>query len=356
MCPYARGLRRFAFNGLFAVCVRDNDKEAALEVAIDAFKEMRRCHSKTGEPVYPNAAPDLVTYNTLLDLCAKIRPYAKQQAALRLFRRMRKDGIKPDVVTFNTMLFACVNAAGGADARLAADTFAELLRVSKRTGERVYDGVEPDAFTFTLLMSCYMNRAASQGGPAPDMVLRVFDEMVSTKADGTRVFAAQPDAAAYKLVLQACSCVKPAQPKRAIELLHEFRTAHHSGVNARAFHYAMAACEAAEPPAIADGLSVLRGMLRTAFKQATNNAYSCQPNKYTLAAAMRLCALQSPPQPHIAEGWFRRIVQLGVPPTRECHGSLTMIVGEDGRDELLAWANEVQEARAKGKGNPEPTG
>ena len=217
----------------------------------------------------------------------------------------------------------------------------------------MYPGVDPDAFTFNLLMSCYLKRAASQGGPAPDMVLRVFDEMTATKPDGSRVFTAQPDASTLQLALEVCSRVTPAQPERALEVLNELRKKHFLHVNARSFHYAMEACEAADPPRVTDGLSVLRGMLRTAFKASHNKVYKCKPNGYTLAVAMRLCALQSPPQPHVAEGWFRRIVALGVAPPAACHNSLTKILGEEARDKLLAWADVELAAREAGKGEQE---
>jgi hypothetical protein len=62
-----------------------------------------------------DVSPDLITYNTMLDVCAKSAPRRGHKAflhGLKVFESIAADGLEPDLISFNSLLnVACKGAA-----------------------------------------------------------------------------------------------------------------------------------------------------------------------------------------------------------------------------------------------------
>jgi len=81
----------YSFTALINAYGRNGQHEASLHL----LTRMKR------EKVTPN----LITYNTVINACAK--GGLEWEGLLGLFAQMRHEGIQPDIVTYNTLLSAC---------------------------------------------------------------------------------------------------------------------------------------------------------------------------------------------------------------------------------------------------------
>lgn len=118
----------------------------------------------------PNAAPDLVSYNTLISACARAgQPVEAEQA----FHRLVAQGLKPDQVSFSTVLSAHARAGNTAKAQAWLD---QMLQT----------GISPDAVTFNTICSAHarvgdaktalkcleaMGRAGVEASPATHAIM-----------------------------------------------------------------------------------------------------------------------------------------------------------------------------------------
>lgn len=59
-------------------------------------------------------SPDIVTYNALIDTCARAGS-GGLLSAISVLDGMRESDMKPDIVTFNSLVNACARAAGLGD-------------------------------------------------------------------------------------------------------------------------------------------------------------------------------------------------------------------------------------------------
>jgi pentatricopeptide repeat protein len=81
----------YSFTALINAYGRNGQYEASLHL----LARMKR------ERVTPN----LITYNTVINACAK--GGLDWEGLLGLFAQMRHEGIQPDIITYNTLLSAC---------------------------------------------------------------------------------------------------------------------------------------------------------------------------------------------------------------------------------------------------------
>lgn len=135
----------------------------------------------------PQAAPDVISYNSVIAACAAARQAAR---AVVLFREMRAAGLKPTARTF-TALISAVGQGGGGLARAEA-MFAEMRRC----------GVQPNEFVYGALLN------AAVKADALDRAFAIFEEM---RAGG--VAASQ---VAFGTLLDGCKRANDVTRARAV--------------------------------------------------------------------------------------------------------------------------------------------
>lgn len=113
----------------------------------------------------PDAArPDVTTYNSLLNACAKA---AKCDEALAIFETMeREDDVPPDVVTYSTLITACTKAG-------QCEKALEICEAMVR------DGLRPNR----VVLNAWISACASSGNW--EEAWSVFQTMMD--ADSTRI-------------------------------------------------------------------------------------------------------------------------------------------------------------------------
>lgn len=110
--------------------------------------------------------PDVITYNTILDICAEL---GDLRNAKKLYKTMCERNIRPDAKTFNTLIKVCrlifvslrltesvcrsdeSDFAHGGQVSNRART--GLMEAFKWTKEMAAHGVKPDQFTYAGLLS-----------------------------------------------------------------------------------------------------------------------------------------------------------------------------------------------------------
>jgi pentatricopeptide repeat protein len=125
-----------SYNTLLAGCHREGDLAAAT-----ALRARMRAAGLRG---------DAYTYSSLIALCERCQ---LADEAFACFREMEEEGVAPTPHTFNALVGACrAGAAGaGARARRAAAARAEGVLAAMRAA-----GVRPDVVTYNALLSVYL--------------------------------------------------------------------------------------------------------------------------------------------------------------------------------------------------------
>mmetsp|Transcript_21028 Transcript_21028/g.85802 ORF Transcript_21028/g.85802 Transcript_21028/m.85802 type:complete len:720 (-) Transcript_21028:1859-4018(-) len=106
--------------------------------------------------------PDVITYNTAIDICAELGDVPNAE---KLYREMIEDKIRPDVKTFNTLIKGCNRARTG------------LMEAFKWTKEMSEMNVKPDQYTYAGLLS-----ASAESKDVP-RALEYFQETLQAKRD-----------------------------------------------------------------------------------------------------------------------------------------------------------------------------
>jgi len=201
------------FNTLIDACARVGDMTRASEL----FNEM----------VVEAVDPDLITYSTMIKGCCV---QGDLERALQIFGTMQRKGIRPDAVLFNSILDGCakrqmrtltesvlsdMEAAGIAPSNITLSILVKLYgrcrdlprafevceEIPKRYGFRL------NAHVYTSLMtSCISNDSTAGGLPR---ALQVFEDM--RNADCT------PDAKTYQTI--AGGCLKGGDLHHAVEVV-----------------------------------------------------------------------------------------------------------------------------------------
>ena len=115
-------------------------QSAQVGLAETALKEMKRAQ----------IMPNVVTYNSILKGVVRRMRAGKRvpeddllTQARRVFDRMRDDGVAPDLVTYNTLIDACI------DAQEPAEAWNVLREISQ-------SGLKPDVVTYTTLLKYFV--------------------------------------------------------------------------------------------------------------------------------------------------------------------------------------------------------
>ena len=152
----------YSFTALINAYGRNGQYEASLHL----LSRMKR------ERVTPN----LITYNTVINACAK--GGMDWEGLFGLFAQMRQEGIQPDIITYNTLLGACSIRRLIDEAKMVFQTMNEA-------------GVVPDQATYSLLVETYGSVHHL------DAVSELLREMENS--------GNVPDAVAYNVLLEAFS-------------------------------------------------------------------------------------------------------------------------------------------------------
>jgi pentatricopeptide repeat protein len=146
-------------------------------------------------------APNTITFNTLITVCAKARPAARVDEAMGLLGRMTESGLVPDAITFTSLITACANAHPAARVD-------EAMGLLDRMAET---GVAPDTVTFTsLIMAC----ANASPAARMDDAMILLDRMVENG------FA--PNEYTLPALLKCCSRAPRNESTRAEKLFARF--------------------------------------------------------------------------------------------------------------------------------------
>jgi len=286
-----------------------------------------------GNPRYPNAKPDTITYNSLLNCCAKVKP-SELKTALQLFKRMRADQVQPDTVTFNSLLSCCCTPPGkGSDAKTAISVFEEMFRVTRSTGERVYSNIDPDTQTFNYIIRAVSTRSPDNGGPHVPSVMKLVRDMVSTHPNGKPVYPrAVPNLVTWGVALSACASAQPPCVDDAFALV-EIARKHNQRLTPRIVNYVLQACSNANPVRLADGISILEQSQRE----------QCRSNAFTLLFALRLFGKCEPEMrsTDLAEEWLRALVHNGSLIKPSSRYWAEEVFGHERATELMDWAEKT---------------
>eukprot|EP00887_Chlorella_sp_A99_P000227 scaffold13.g227.t1 len=136
--------------------------------------------------------PNLVTYNTLIDVYGKTGAW---EDAVRVLDALEQQGIDPEIRTYNTVIIAC-NMSGQAT---------EALRIYERM---LASGAQPTATTYTALISAY-----GKNGQL-DRALQIFQDMVRRGCERNVI--------TYSSLISACE--KAGRWELALELFREMHT------------------------------------------------------------------------------------------------------------------------------------
>eukprot|EP00752_Nemacystus_decipiens_P017812 g15970.t1 len=99
----------------------------------------------------PHPSPDVYSYTSVIDACAKSSDGDGRQLerALEVFEDMRRANVKPSLVTFNTLILACGGGGRGSGNPGRGDWRRALSFVQ----EMVESGIEPNAYTLTVAVA-----------------------------------------------------------------------------------------------------------------------------------------------------------------------------------------------------------
>eukprot|EP00189_Rhodosorus_marinus_P009783 CAMPEP_0184741172 /NCGR_PEP_ID=MMETSP0315-20130426/4252_1 /TAXON_ID=101924 /ORGANISM="Rhodosorus marinus, Strain UTEX LB 2760" /LENGTH=810 /DNA_ID=CAMNT_0027211353 /DNA_START=330 /DNA_END=2762 /DNA_ORIENTATION=- len=136
----------------------DFDREHLAHYFNAARRILIRMHGFHDERV----TPDVITYNTAIDICAELGDVPNAE---KLYSEMIADKIRPDVTTFNTLIKACNRARTG------------LMEAFKWTKEMSEKNVKPDQYTYAGLLS-----ASAESKDVP-RALEYFQETLQAKRD-----------------------------------------------------------------------------------------------------------------------------------------------------------------------------
>lgn len=136
--------------------------------------------------------PNLVTYNTLIDVYGKTGAW---ESAIAVLDALHAQGIEPEVRTYNTVIIACNQSSRAAE---AVSVYERMLAA----------GAQPTATTYTALISAY-----GKAGQL-DAALRIFQDMLRRGCERNVI--------TYSSLISACE--KAGRWELALELFQEMHT------------------------------------------------------------------------------------------------------------------------------------
>lgn len=134
-------------------------------------------------------------FTALIDLCGRMRDYAKAQEVFDAMKRIR--GVRPNKFSYSALIAACSSSG---EWQQALDVFAQMQNAAKTD-----PNCRPNQVTYGALIS------ACERGGMHEMALAKFEEMRSA--------GIKPDQVTYTSVL--CSCEKSQQWEKAEQILEE---------------------------------------------------------------------------------------------------------------------------------------
>jgi pentatricopeptide repeat protein len=182
----------------------------ALETALDVMSRM----------VERGANPTLVSFNTLMNVCAKSAACGLGEQAVtnahNILHMMEDAHTKPDAITFTSMLDACARAAAVRGGRGGwTRGWQNGLRVLELMKEK---GVGRTAMTYNVLISICVTGASTrrEGVWVQEAVNRGVSVLNTMREDGVR-----PDSDTYNHLLTVCAKAASAGYKDAAVVAHE---------------------------------------------------------------------------------------------------------------------------------------
>ncbi len=136
------------FNSLIGICARLNNFQQAFAV-YDWIQERR-------------LQPSIVTFNSLINVCAR---QGNASRALELYAALKADrSLKPNVITLNSLLNACMKAGR---TEKVFELFKEMVSSSEE--------VRPDVITYTTLIDAHLKTGNEQQALRVVQTMRLHD-------------------------------------------------------------------------------------------------------------------------------------------------------------------------------------
>jgi hypothetical protein len=183
-------------------------RAGAFETALDAMSRM----------VERGATPTLISFNTLMNVCAKsAAAELGEQAVLNahtVLSMMEDAHIKPDVITFTSMLDACARAAAVRGGRggwtRGWQNGVEVLEIMREKG------VKRTAMVYNVLISICVTGASTrlEGQWVQEAVERGVSVLETMRKDGVK-----PDSDTYNHLFTVCAKAAGAGYKDAAEVV-----------------------------------------------------------------------------------------------------------------------------------------
>ena len=176
---------RITYNTLLDVCAK-----SAARRGVDAFVEgLELMDTMVGDGI----APDLVSYNSLLNTAAKgaAAPGNAEWSAngLKVLAMMQDKGLSPDVNSYNVLIDACAQAASARGSRGRVE---EGMLVLTRMRDA---GIEPDIISYNSLLNTCAKAAGVWGSVSVSQASRIIEMM---QGDGVA-----PDLTSFNCLLNA---------------------------------------------------------------------------------------------------------------------------------------------------------
>ena len=158
------------------------------------------------------SAPDIVTYNTLLNIAARAnRPEKAEELLNGMINGTSSHGVRPDNISFNTVLLAWSKAKSD-KGRLKTEQILDKMHRFAMEGDA---NVRPDRTSMTTVINAIIS-TVQRNSMAPIQAERIIELMESNKDDALR-----PDVVTYTSLIKCWSeSGKLRAPDRAEEIIN----------------------------------------------------------------------------------------------------------------------------------------
>jgi pentatricopeptide repeat protein len=169
------------------------------------------------------SAPDIVTYNTLLNIAARAgRPEKAEELLNSMINGTSSNGVRPDNISFNTVLLAWSKAKSDRG-RLKTEQILDKMHKCAMEGDA---NVRPDRTSMTTVINAIIS-TVQRNRMAPIQAERIIELMESNKDESLR-----PDVVTYTSLIKCWSeSGKLRAPDRAEEIINTLHERYDMGYN-----------------------------------------------------------------------------------------------------------------------------
>jgi pentatricopeptide repeat protein len=282
-------LNRGFFHSLIHMCAQAKSPQSALWVAI--------------QMVRLETPPDITTFNTLIDVCAKV---GDVNMTTKLWQLMEDLGIRPSNITYNMVLNTCAQAHDGF---LAEQWMQHMLAAG--------DGIAPCVVSYGTVISAFAKTGNFEKAE------EWFGHLSKRGLSADRVI--------FNSLINACA--KAEKPKKAE---HWMGIMESSGIAPDNKTYNSLIHASAKVGAEQDATWWLHRMVQEGLP----------PDLVTFSSVIHACAKGSNPKQ--AEFWIERMIAMGMRPNNICYNLVLHACASSGDHERACyWLQQMHHAGLK---------